>query len=256
MVLNIPSKGNKKLEKIVRRVNASKEIAQYFDCSNVMAVDRMKFNDHGKVHVAIVSNISLKLLRMLVSSGLESGVVKDYRMKPRDAEIVVVLAALLHDVGHSIHRTKHYEFSLPIADKLLDKVLKGLYNEQQLVIMKSEILHAIICHHRDFYPKTIEAGVVRVADSLDAEKGRARIPFDAGEITIHSVSALAIKDVKILKGKTKPIHIDIMMGNSAGIFQIDELIKKKIQHSGLENFIELTAHIEGEEEKIIKKIRL
>ena len=256
MVLNIPFKGNKKLEKIVKRVNASKEIEQYWACSNVLAVDRLKFNDHGKVHIAIVSNIALKMLRMLVNAGQEPGIVKNYRMKLGDAEIVVVLASILHDVGHSIHRTKHHEFSLPIADRLMDKILKGLYNEQQMVIVKSEVLHAMICHHRDYYPTTLEAGVVRVADSLDAEKGRARIPFNAGEITIHSVSALAIKDVKILKGKNKPVYIDIVMGNSAGIFQIDELIKKKIRNSGLENFIELTAHIEGEEEKIIREFRL
>jgi len=256
MVLNIPFKGNKKLEKIVKRVNSSREIQQYWDCSNIVAVDRLKFNDHGKVHVAIVSNIALKLLRMLVAAGQEPAIVKDYRMKPRDAEIVVVLASLLHDVGHSIHRERHYEFSLPIADRLLDGILKGLYNEKQIVVMKSEILHAIICHHRDFHPATLEAGCVRVADSLDAEKGRARIPFDAGKITIHSVSALAIKDVKIHKGEKKPIHIEIVMGNSAGIFQVDELIKKKIRHSGLEDFVEVTAHIKGEEEKIIKKFRL
>jgi len=201
MVLNIPFKGNKKLEKIVKRVNSSKEIRQYWDCSNVLAVDRLKFNDHGKVHVAIVSNIALRILRMLMGAGQEAGIVREYRMKPRDAEIVVVLAAMLHDVGHSIHRTKHYEFSLPIADKLMDKLLKGLYNDQQLVIIKSEVAHAIICHHREFYPTTLEAGVVRVADSLDAEKGRARIPFDAGKITIHSVSALAIKDVVIKRAK-------------------------------------------------------
>ena len=256
MALNIPFKGNKKMEKIVKRVNSDKEISQYWGCSNVLAVDRLKHNDHGKVHVAIVSNIALKILRMLMDAGREPGIVKNYRMKPRDAEIVVVLASLLHDVGHSIHRTNHYEFSLPIADRLLDKLLKGLYNEQQKVIIKSEILHAIICHHREYHPATLEAGVVRVADSLDAEKGRARIPFDAGEITIHSVSALAIKDVKIYKGKKKPVHIEIVMGNSAGIFQVDELIKKKIRNSGLEEFLELTAHVKGEEEKIIKQFRL
>ena len=256
MVLNIPFKGNNKLEKIVKRVNSSQEIQQYWDCSNTVAVDRLKYNDHGKVHVAIVSNIALKLLRMLVEAGQEPGIVKDYRMKPRDAEIVVVLASLLHDVGHSIHRERHYEFSLPIADRLLDGILKGLYNEKQIVIMKSEILHAIICHHRDFHPATLEAGCVRVADSLDAEKGRARIPFDAGKISIHSVSALAIKDVRIMKGKKKPVHIEIVMGNSAGIFQVDELIKNKIKHSGLEDFIEVAAHIKGEEEKIIREFRL
>jgi len=256
MALNIPFKGNKKLERVVKRVNNDTQLQQYWDCSNVIAVDRLKYNDHGKVHVAIVANIALKLLRMLVAAGQKPGIVKDYKMKEEDAEVVVVLASLLHDVGHSIHRDKHYEFSLPIADRLLDGLLAGIYKKKQVVIMKSEILHAMICHHRDFYPLTLEAGCVRVADSLDAEKGRARIPFDAGQITIHSVSALAIKDVRILKGEKKPVHVEIVMGNSAGIFQVDELIKRKIRHSGLEEFIELTAHVKGEEEKIIKEFRL
>ncbi len=256
MALNIPFKGNKKLEKIVKRVNSSAEIQQYWDCSNIVAVDRLKYNDHGKVHVAIVANIALRLLRMLVAAGQEPGIVKDYKMGKEDAEVVVVLASLLHDVGHSIHRENHPLFSVPIADRLLDGLLAGIYDKKQTVIMKSEILHAVVCHKLEFYPLTLEAGCVRVADSLDAEKGRARIPFDAGQISIHSVSALAIKDVRILKGKNKPVHVEIVMGNSAGIFQVDELIKKKIKHSGLENFIELTAHVKGEEEKIIKEFRL
>ncbi|MEM0360321.1 MAG: HD domain-containing protein [Candidatus Diapherotrites archaeon] len=256
MVLNIPFKGNKKLEKIVKRVNSSPELQQYWDCSNVVAVNRLKFNDHGRVHVAIVSNIALRLLRMLIEDGRIPAIVKDFNLKNEDAEVVVVLAALLHDVGHSIHREKHYEFSLPIADRLLDGLLKGIYSQKELVIMKSEVLHAIICHHKEFYPFTLEAGCVRIADSLDAKEGRARVPFDAGRISIHSVSALAIKDVRIEKGKQRPIHIEIEMGNSAGIFQIEQLMKEKIQHSGLEELIEVTAHIKGEEEKIINEFRL
>ncbi len=256
MVLNIPFKENKKLEKILKKVNSNVELWQYWDCVNVLAVDRMKYNDHGKTHVAIVSNIALKLLRMLIDSGVVPSIVENYKMKKEDAEIVVVLASLLHDVGHVVHRKEHAKFSIPIASQLLDSLLKGIYSKKEIVILKAEILHAMICHDKEFYPHTIEAGCVRVADSLDAKKGRARIPFDSGKITIHSVSALAIKDIRIKKGKSKPIHIEIVMGNSAGIFQIDELMKSKIKHSGLEEFIEVTAHIEGEEEKIITEFRL
>lgn len=254
--LNIPIRKNKKLKKIVNRVNSSREIKQYWNCSNIIAVDRLKYNDHGKVHVAITANIALKLLRMLIKAGQKPGIVKDFGLKKEDSEVVTVTAALLHDVGHSIHRKNHHQFSLFIADKLLDKLLKGLYKGKERIIMKSEILHAIICHRRDFYPLTLEAGCVRVADSLDAEEGRARTPFDAGKVDIHSVSAMAIRDVKIEKGKKKPIHIEITMKNSAGIFQVDELIKTKIKNSGLEDFIEVTAHIKGEEEKIIKEFKL
>jgi len=256
MKLNIPAKGNKKLEKLVARVNASAEIRQYWDCANVLAVDRMKYNDHGKTHVAIVSNIALKLLRMLMEADIKPGIVEHYKMKKVDAEVVVVLASLFHDVGHIVHRKDHSQFSVPIANSLLDSLLSGIYSKKDAVIMKAEILHAIICHDKEFYPFTIEAGCVRVADSLDAKKGRARIPFDAGRVDIHSVSALAIKDISIKKGRNVPIHIEIVMGNSAGIFQIDELIKSKIKHSGLEPHMEVTAHIKGEEEKIIKEFRL
>ncbi len=256
MILNIPAKGNKKLGKIVERLKSSEEIRQYWDCANVLAVDRMKYNDHGKTHVAIVSNIALKLLRMLMQSGVTPGIVKEYNFKNNDAEVVVVLAAALHDLGHIVHRREHAQFSVPIALPLLDSLLQGIYSKKDAVIMKAEILHAIICHEKEFYPHTIEAGCVRVADSLDAKKGRARIPFDAGKVDIHSVSALAIKNVVISKGKSVPIHIEIVMGNSAGIFQIDELIKSKIKNSGLEPYIEVTAHIKGEEEKIIKEFRL
>ena len=44
----------------------------------------------------------------------------------------------------------------------------------------AEALHAIIGHRRRGDPLTIEAGVVRVADALDMEHGRSRVPFEAG----------------------------------------------------------------------------
>lgn len=44
------------------------------------------------------------------------------------------------------------------------------------------------------------------------------------------------------------------MSNSAGIFQIDELLKGKIENSGLENHIHVVAEITSEKErKIINK---
>jgi metal-dependent HD superfamily phosphatase/phosphodiesterase len=89
------------------------------------------------------------------------------------------------------------------------------------------------------------------------EQGRARIPFEAGKIDIHSVSALSIEKVEISEGTEKPIVIRIKMSNSAGIFQIDELLKARIQNSGLEKYIHVIAEILGEKEsKIIEKFEL
>ena len=104
---------------------------------------------------------------------------------------------------------------------------------------------------------TLEAGIVRVADALDMAEGRSRIPFQAGKVNIHSVSASAIERIKIEKGELKPVRIVILMSNSAGIFQIDELLKNKLEGSGLESYVEVEATIEGEtEKKLIHKFRI
>ncbi len=256
MVLNIPFGKNKKLRGIVEAVKKDKEILQYWESANVIAVDRMKINDHGKVHAAIVANIALRLLRLLMKAGLEPNIVKDHDMKREDAEVVVVLAGLLHDIGHAVHRKNHASFSIVLAADVLDRLLKNFYSRTERIIIKNEVLHAIISHHVEYKPLTLEAGCVRVADSLDAKEGRARIPFELGRISIHSVSAMAIKDIKIRKGQAVPIAIEIIMKNSAGIFQVDELIKAKLKGSGLEDYIELRATIKGEEEKIVKEFKL
>ena len=55
--------------------------------------------------------------------------------------------------------------------------------------------------------------------------------------------------MEIKSGVEKPIHIQIRMNNSAGIFQLDELLKEKLHGSGLEKYVEVEAVIEGETEK-------
>jgi len=114
-----------------------------------------------------------------------------------------------------------------------------VYPPEAATIMSSEILHAIISHQASVRPLTLEAGVVKVADSLDMERGRARIPYEAGRINIHSVSALAIEKVSIEDGLKKPISIRIEMSNPAGIFQVDNLFANKIRESGLEEYIDV-----------------
>jgi metal-dependent HD superfamily phosphatase/phosphodiesterase len=115
--------------------------------------------------------------------------------------------------------------------------------------MRSEILHAIIAHRAGGKPLTHEAGVVRVADALDMAEGRSRIPIQAGHLNIHSVSAAAIEKVEIGPGEERPVRIRILMNNSAGIFQIDELMKDKLRGSGIESFLEVEAAIMGSSEK-------
>jgi len=250
----VPYNGNEKLSKLVSNINKNTKLLTFLKSSNINAIDRLGYNDHGPVHVKIVANHALKILRILVNKGVIPSIVKNYNMGIDDAEVVVTLASLLHDIGHVVHRKYHQFFSIFFASQILDELLAGIYDEEKRDIIKFEVLHAIFSHEADIEPFTIEAGIVKIADALDMEKGRARIPFKLGKIDIHSVSALAIERVEISEGEKKPIKIVIVMANPAGIFQVDELLKMKIKTSGIDNMVEVEARlIENGKEIVFKK---
>ncbi|HUT16569.1 MAG TPA: HD domain-containing protein [Anaerolineae bacterium] len=253
--LHVPVRRNPKLRQVVARVNEHRELQTLWRACNVTAVDRLRMTDHGPVHVHIIANIALKLLRLLVEHGVEPGIVREYGLQNKDAEVVVVLAALLHDIGMSIHRNDHERYSLFLAAPLIDELLVDLYDVPIRTVLRSEILHAIIAHRAGGHPLTLEAGIVRVADALDMAEGRSRIPFQAGELNIHSVSAAAIESLEILRGDDKPVRLRVRMTNSAGVFQLDQLLKEKLHGSGLEPYVEVEAYIEGEEKKLIDTYR-
>ena len=211
--------------------------------------ERLGMSDHSWVHMQIVLNIALRLLRLLVKAGVEPAMVADHGMRDRDAEVVVAGGALLHDVGMSIHRADHEAYSLFLASGALDRLLADTYKEPERTVVASEILHAIIGHRRRGEPYTLEAGVVRVADALDMAQGRTRIPIESGHEGIHSISAAAIDEVRIEAGEEHPVRIEIELNNSAGIFQVDDLLATKIRGTPLEGRVEVVAKIEGETEK-------
>lgn len=248
-VFSVPARHNPKLQGLVDRINADEELWQLWRCANVNAVDRLGMSDHGEVHIRIVANAALKLLRLLRDAGCTPGVVAQHHLTPEDAEVIVVLAAALHDLGISIHRDNHEEFSLALANLKAKELLAALYSVRERTIMVSETLHAIIAHHGDMRCLTLEAGVLKVADALDMTEGRSRIPFEAGSSSIHAISAAAIDEVKITKGDKRPVRVEIRMSNSAGIFQVDELLRRKLKHSTLNGLVEVIARIESESEK-------
>lgn len=254
MPINIPTKHNKKLTQVVEKINQDAELHQLWKCSNINAVDRSGISDHGEVHIRIVANIALKLLRLLVDAGIQPSIVKNYGLTNDDAEVIVVLAECLHDLGIAIHREDHEQHSLTLAAPKLREFLDGVYGVEERVIITSEVLHAIIAHRWDVPCLTVEAGVVKVADALDMTHGRSRIPFEAGQVNIHSVSAAAVDSVTLKRGEVKPISIQIIMSNSAGIFQLDQLLKRKLRNSSLADYIEIEAKIEGEVEKRLVKM--
>lgn len=243
-----PTRGNCRLESFLDAVNSDEEVRTWWYMAQVHA-ERLGMSDHSWVHMQIVLNISLRLLRLLVKAGVEPAVVADHGMKARDAEVVVAGGALLHDVGMSIHRADHEAYSLFLASGALDRLLADSYRQPERTVIASEILHTIIGHRRRGEPYTLEGGVVRVADALDMAQGRTRIPLDAGHEGIHSISAAAVDEVRIEAGDERPVRIEIDLNNSAGIFQVDDLLATKIRGTPLDGRVEVLAKVEGETEK-------
>jgi metal-dependent HD superfamily phosphatase/phosphodiesterase len=257
MRIRLPERGNRDLRRVLERANADRKLKAWWHVSNVNAAVRLEINDHSWVHIQIVANIALKLLRELTKHGIEPSVVRDYEMRNEDAEIVVVLSALTHCVGMSVHRRGHEDWSLFLAEPKLHELLEGIYEEPDRTVVVSEILQAITSHRADGEPLSLEAGILRVADALDMAKGRSRIPFEKGQVSMHSLSAAAIDAVVIGDGETKPVRIEIAMNNSSGLFQVDGLLKAKLRGSGLEPHVEVIAHIDtADEKRLVPEYRL
>jgi metal-dependent HD superfamily phosphatase/phosphodiesterase len=243
-----PTRGNRRLEALLAAVNTDPQVRAWWHMAQVNS-ERLGMSDHSWVHVQIVLNIALRVLRLLVRAGVEPAMVADHGMRSRDAEVVVAAGALLHDVGMSVHRTDHEAFSLFLAERKLRELLADVYQEPERTVVVSEALHAIIGHRRRGEPFTVEAGVVRAADALDMAQGRSRLPVEAGQVGIHSISAAAIDGIEISAGEERPVRVEVRMNNSAGIFQVDDLLATKLRGTPLSDQIEVLATIEGEAEK-------
>ena len=251
-----PSRGNRRLEALLDAANADTELRAWWHMSQVTS-QRLRMSDHSWVHVQIVLNIALRLLRLLTRARIEPAMVADHAMGKRDAEVVVAAGALLHDVGMSVHRSEHEAYSLFLAEPKLRQLLDRVYDEPELTIVVSEALHAIIGHRSRGEPYTVEAGVVRVADALDMAHGRSRIPVESGHVGIHSLSAAAIDEVVIEPGAERAVRIEIKMNNSAGIFQVNDLLATKLRGTPLEPHLEVVAAVEGElEKRLLREFRL
>lgn len=246
--ISVPADKNPLIQEALARINANEEVLTLWKCNNVNAMTRLKMSDHGIVHFQIVANIGLKMARMLQKHGIELSVVKDHGLTQNHGELIIFLACIFHDLGMSVNRKGHEEYSLIIANPLLHQILDFMPVVERTIVI-SETLHAIISHRDSGTPYTIEAEIVQVADALDMTEGRAREPYKSGEIQVYSLSGVAIDSVTLTEGEDKPIKIDIVMSNSIGLFQVDELLKSKIKGSKIKEYIEVKAVINRETEK-------
>ncbi|WP_254829933.1 HD domain-containing protein [Haloglomus salinum] len=250
---------DERVNRVLETIEADEEIAAYLEAQNVNPVARKGYNDHGTKHIGIVRNRALCLYDLLKAGGVEFNGAAGQGLEEADEAVIIALAATLHDIGHVVHRDEHPYYSIPLAADLLDRLLPEFgYDTADAVRVKGEVLHAILCHHTEEDPLTLEAGVVRVADALDMERGRSRIPYEKGGRGIDTISSRAIRRVSLHDGDDRPVLVEIEMTDAAGVYQVDELLKSKLQDSGLEREIRIVAvHTNGDGDgQLLERIEL
>jgi len=248
---------DERLNRFLEVVESDSEIQTYLDAQNVNPVVRKGYNDHGRKHIEIVRDHALCLYELLKDGGLSFNGAGDQGLEEADESVIIALAATLHDIGHVVHRDHHSYYSIPLAADILDRILVEEYELDTAVRVKGEVLHAILCHHIEEDPLTTEAGVIRVADALDMEHGRSRMPYDKGRRGIETLSSQAIQQVTLKPGTDVATLVEIEMTNAAGVYQVDELLKAKLRKSGLEGHIRIVAINTGSEgDQLVERLEL
>jgi metal-dependent HD superfamily phosphatase/phosphodiesterase len=231
------------------------EIQALQDYANSVSIKRLSYNDHGPVHMRTVALNALIMMGLLRSAGIQTSLEKEDSGSFEDSLTALLLAAILHDTGMSVGRQDHELHSCYLAYPIMDRLLAQVFpaSMDRRVTIRSLALEGISGHMGNRPINSLEAGVLLVADGCDMQKGRARIPMALADRPkvgdIHKYSANSIEDVKIGKGREKPIRIDISMSSEVGLFQIEEVLLQKIAASTARPYIELYALVTGNEPK-------
>lgn len=215
-------------------------IDAHWNLSNYTTVGKLNYNDHGPIHARVTAAYAMQIMELLIEAATPMDVIASGAGDVDDAFLVALTGVMLHDIGNATHRIGHEAISVVLAQPILIDLLRDLYPDlEQRTLIMDFILSAIQCHDMSPPPLFIEGGIVAVADGCDMTKGRARMPFDLGKLDIHAVSALAIEEVNIQPGQAggPPVEIEVCMSNSAGIFQVEETLVKKINASPLRNHV-------------------
>jgi hypothetical protein len=247
---------DERINEILPVVTSDPEIVTYLSAQNVNAVTRKQYSDHGPKHIEIVRNRALRLYELLKRADIEFNGARDQGLDESFEPVIIVLAATLHDIGHVVHRDSHSYYSIPLAADVLDRLLPELYGTETAVKVKAEVLHAILCHHTEETPLTKEAGIIRIADGLDMERGRSRIPYESGGRGINTLSSQAIQNVRLIEGDGTAVLVEIEMINAAGVYQVDNLLKAKLKHSLLEDEVRIVAVNTKADDMLVERIEL
>ncbi len=227
---------------VVKVLEEDEEVTELLKMSNINAVLRLGYNDHGPVHARIVAGTALEILHLLLESGqTPTSIYHGTARNITEVKTILIFSAYLHDIGNAIHRYMHEYVGALLAKDIVDRLLPKALGDigPRRFLIRQEIMGAIYSTEYNTKALTMEAGIIKIADGLDMSEGRARIPYEMGKIDIHALSALSIKRVELSKGNNKPVKIIIKMDDLAGYFQVEKVLMPKIESSGLKNFIEV-----------------
>jgi metal-dependent HD superfamily phosphatase/phosphodiesterase len=227
--------------------------------ANTVSLVRLGYNDHGPVHMRMVTLNALKMMQLFKEAGVKTNLETENAGAFDDSLTAVSLASFLHDFGMSVGRQDHELFSvmlaLPVINRLLEQALplSDAHAVSRRAAIRSLAVEGIAGHMATRKIHSLEAGIILVADGCDMEKGRARVPIalntepKVGDI--HKYSANSIESVDIRKGTGKPVCIDIEMSSDVGFFQVEEVLIPKLNMSPAKQYIELFARVNDAEAK-------
>lgn len=247
-----------RLNDILQSVEADDRTQALVEAQNVNPVVRLRYNDHGPKHIATVLERAIALYDLLVQADVSFNGATDHGLDEADEPVIIALGAIYHDIGNVVHRHRHTAYSIGLARERIQSVLETRYDPATATTITGEVLHTIACHHSEETPLTREAGVVRVADALDMERGRSRKPYEQGGRGINTISSRAIKSVTLKAGDERPVDIEIEMTSAAGIYQVDELLHSKVDGSLLEDHVRIVAVMSEaeDEDRLIERFEL
>ena len=228
--------------KLYDHLMSDARLSAHWNMSNYTTVSKLSYNDHGPIHARVVTSYAMQITKLLVDANVPLDVIESGSGGPDDAFLVTLAGIMLHDIGNAVHRVNHELVGMQLAHPILDAYLPELYPDaEQRQLIENFILSAIQCHDVTPPPLFMEGAVVAVADGCDMTKGRARMPFDLGKVDIHAVSALAIEEVNIQRGDIMPVEIEVLMSNSAGIFQVEQTLVRKLLVTPLRTYVTVKA---------------
>jgi metal-dependent HD superfamily phosphatase/phosphodiesterase len=198
-------------------------ILSYYRLGDFMATYEYKTTPHDLNHAKRAAYYALSIYDHLHSRKIKSDIVKAKIVDLKEAEAIVLMAAMMHDIGNTVDREKHPTYSVFLAEPVISDLL-GEYFPERKAVMYPMVLHAINAHSsRGIPPETLEANCVALGDRCDVSHKRIREDYHVKRF--KSLVDETIENIDI-NSKVTPLTIDVYMDDPLAIFRVERIIKE------------------------------